>query len=127
VVEFVLDASAVLAELHREPGAETVKAARRSACISAVNYAEVITKLIDDGVPPGEAEVILERLHCDIVDADKYRSAIVGAMHEKTRRRGVSLADRYCLQLAQELRRPLLTTDRDLRTLDLGVEVTLIR
>ena len=69
----------------------------------------------------------LERLHCEIIDADKYRSAIVGAMHEKTRRRGISLADRYCLQLARELRVPLLTTDRDLKTLDLDVEVTLIR
>lgn len=127
MVEFVLDASAILAELHREPGAAAVKAARRSACMSAVNYAEIITKLIDDGVPPGEAEAILERLHCEIIDADKYRSAIVGAMHEKTRRRGISLADRYCLQLARELRVPLLTTDRDLKTLDLDVEVTLIR
>jgi ribonuclease VapC len=127
MIEYVLDASAILAELHREPGADVVKAARRSACMSAVNYAEVITKLIDDGVPPGEAEVILERLHCDVIDADKYRSAVVGALHVTTRRRGVSLGDRYCLQLAQELRLPLLTTDHGLMALDLGIEVTLIR
>ena len=127
MIEYVLDSSAILAELHREPGADIVKAARRSACISAVNYAEVITKLIDDGVPSAEAEIILERLHCDVIDADKYRSAIVGALHVKTRRRGVSLADRYCLQLAQELRLPLLTTDRELKSLDIGVEVRLIR
>jgi PIN domain nuclease of toxin-antitoxin system len=125
--DYVLDASAILAELHREPGAEQVRAARKSACISAVTYAEVIGKLLDEGVPLNQAETALARLYCDVMAADQYRSLMVGALHEKTRRRGVSLADRYCLQLARELGVPLLTTDRDLATLDVGVDVRPIR
>jgi PIN domain nuclease of toxin-antitoxin system len=127
MADYVLDASAILAELHQEPGAETVRAARRSACMSAVNYAEVIAKLLDEGVPLVQAETVLARLHCDIIEADKYRSLLVGALHEKTRRKGISLADRYCLQLAKELGLPLLTSDRDLRNLDVGVDVRPIR
>jgi ribonuclease VapC len=127
VIEFVLDSSAVLAELHREPGGAFVEAARPTACMSSVNYSEVLVKLIDEGVPPHQAEEILEHLHLVIVDADKHRSLMAGLLREKTRRRGISLGDRFCLQLAQELQLPVLTTDRRWKTLDLGVEVTLIR
>ncbi len=43
----VLDASAVLALVHDEPGAEIVAEALPSASLGAVNLAEVIGKLID--------------------------------------------------------------------------------
>jgi len=127
VIEFVLDSSAILAELHGEPGADTVRSVLPTACVSVVNYAEVITKLIDEGLPFSRAEDLFERLYCEVVDADKHRGALAGAMHEETRRTGVSLGDRFCLQLARELKLPALTTDRRWKTLDLGVEVTLIR
>lgn len=127
MIEFVLDSSAVLAKLHGAPGAEVVDAALASACISAVNYAEVITKLIDEGLPFSQAEDIFERLSCPVVEADKLRGALAGAMHDATRRTGVSLGDRFCLQLARELKVPVLTTDRAWSGLDLGVEVRLIR
>jgi len=48
-------------------------------------------------------------------------------LHEKTRRKGVSLAGRYCLQLAIELGVPVLTTDKIWASLDLDVEIVLIR
>jgi ribonuclease VapC len=127
VIESVLDSSAILAELHDEPGADAVRAALPTSCISVVNYAEVITKLIDEGLPFNQAEDFFERLFCEVIDADKYRGALVGAMHEATKRTGVSLGDRFCLQLGRELSVPVLTTDRRWKTLDLGVEVTLIR
>jgi len=127
VIEAVLDSSAVLALALLEPGAEAVRAALPSACISAVNYAEVITKLIDEGLPFDQAQTFFKRLYCQVIDADEDRAALAGEMHEKTRRTGVSLGDRFCLQLAQEFRVPVLTTDRRWKTLDLGVEVILIR
>ena len=127
MIEAVLDSSAILAELHDEPGADAVRAAMPTACISVVNYAEVITKLIDEGLPFNQAEDFFERLFCEVIDADKHRGASVGAMHEVTRRTGVSIGDRFCLQLARELNVPVLTTDRLWKSLDLGVEVMLIR
>jgi PIN domain nuclease of toxin-antitoxin system len=47
-------------------------------------------------------------------------------LHEKTKRKGISLGDRYCLQLAMELGVPLLTTDRRWASLGLDVQVELI-
>jgi PIN domain nuclease of toxin-antitoxin system len=127
LTEAVLDSSAVLAELFREPGADTVRAARPTACISAVNYGEVIARLVEEGVPAAEAEYMLERMAFDVVDADKRRSIEAGLLQQRTRRRGISLGDRYCLQLAIELGVPVLTADRRWAELDLGVQVELIR
>ncbi len=46
----VLDASAVLALLHDEPGAEHVAAALDGATLGAANFAEVVGKLVDADV-----------------------------------------------------------------------------
>ena len=50
MADCVLDASAVLARLRAERGGDVVQARAPDAVISAVNYAEVISKLIDLGV-----------------------------------------------------------------------------
>jgi len=127
MADTVLDSSAILANLFGEPGGEIARAAMQRACISAVNYAEVVTKLIDQGLTPMQAQDAIDRLGCELMDVDKHRAASAGALHEKTRRTGISLGDRFCLALAEELGLPVLTTDRRWKALDLGVEVTLIR
>ncbi len=43
----MLDASAVLALIHDEPGAEVVATELNSATLGAANLAEVISKLVD--------------------------------------------------------------------------------
>jgi PIN domain nuclease of toxin-antitoxin system len=98
-----------------------------SAAISAVNLAEVITKLLDEGLSAAEAEDAVLQLRCQVLEADEHRSALAGLLHEKTRRTGVSLGDRYCLQLAMELGVPALTTDRRWASLGLDVQVELLR
>jgi len=52
----VLDASALLAVLNQEPGAEKLTPELLSgAAISTVNLAEVHSKLVSRGLPPDEA------------------------------------------------------------------------
>jgi ribonuclease VapC len=127
VIEYVLDSSAILAAMLGEPGSDKVAAARPRARMSAVNYSEIIAKLVDEGLSPGQAEDVAERLGCEVVEADKQRSVLAGLLHHQTRRKGVSLGDRYCLQLAQELHVPVLTADRRWAALGLDVEIVLIR
>ena len=127
MADVVLDSSAILATLFGEPGGDLAKAAMKGACISAVICAEVLTKLIDQGLTAIQAQDAIDRLGCELMEVDKYRGALAGALHERTRRRGISLGDRFCLALAEELGLPVLTSDRRWTTLDLGVEVTLIR
>jgi PIN domain nuclease of toxin-antitoxin system len=125
--EVVLDASAVLADIYGEAGSEVVRQTAAHARLSAVNLAEVVTKLIDDGMPPDEADDLARRLRWAIEPVDADRALLCGLLYEKTRRTGVSLGDRFCLVLGQELGAPVLTADRRWATLDLDVEVRLIR
>ena len=127
MTEYVLDSSAVLADLRGEPGGDMVREVSASSYLSAINFAEVITKLIESGVPPDEATQIANGLEYTVLSADQERAALAGRLHARTRRTGVSLGDRFCLALAQELSLPALTGDRRWKTLDLGIEITLIR
>ncbi len=58
----VLDASAVLALLFSEPGADVVRPRMRGGLISTVNLAEVLAKLVDKGVPAEDAARAVDML-----------------------------------------------------------------
>ena len=124
----VLDASAVLAYLQREPGYETVqKALAEGSYISTVNLAEVLGKVVSRGI---DAELVLVRLDAlglqtiSFSDEDARLSA---QLVPKTRVAGLSLGDRACLALASRLNRVALTADTVWKSLDVGVNVALIR
>jgi len=123
----VLDASAVLADIYGEAGGDVARAALDGGRFSAVNLAEVVTKLIDDGLPANEVDFIARRLSCTVEPADRDRAVLSGLLQQQTRGSGISLGDRFCLALARELGLPVLTADRRWAEFELGVEVRLIR
>lgn len=123
----VLDSSALLAYIKAEPGAEVVKESIGDAVISAVNFAEAVSKLVDRGGTLNEARIVLGFAPVDIVDFDHRLAERAGALILKTRRKGLSLGDRACLALAERERLPVLTGDKAWAQLDLPIEVRLIR
>ena len=121
----VLDASAVLAYLLREPGWETVEEQLGDAVMSVVNAEEVLTRLIRRGESPARARRILELLDLKL---EPVSEAILWASLEfADRRYALSLGDRLCLATAQTLGREAWTADRHWATLDLPVPVRLCR
>jgi ribonuclease VapC len=127
MAESVVDASAVLALLRGERGADRVLSALPTAAISAANYAEVISKLIEKGLPLQVAVASAADLALEIAPLDVSSAVRAGTMHEVTRGRGISLGDRACLTLGEQLGLPVLTADRAWADLDLDIEVVLIR
>ncbi len=125
--EIVLDASALLARLHGEPGAEAVARYLSVALVSAVNLAEVGARLADLGMPDEVARQAIESLGVTIAPFDEDLAYASAALRASTRRRGLSLGDRACLALALLRSVPVLTGDRAWAELDIGVEVRLIR
>lgn len=124
----VLDASAALAYLRREPGFEVVGAAiRHGARMSAVNLAEVHTASVLRGISPDEVVARLGTIGVEIDPFEARDAAVVGLLRPMTKSLGLSLADRACLALAQRLDLRVLATDRLLAAVDVGVEVALIR
>lgn len=123
----VLDASALLAFLNGEAGAERVIELLPDACISAVNLSEVMAKLVEKGIPAREAAEILASLPLDILPADHALALRAGALRLETRAFGLSLGDRFCLALAEREGKPALTADKSWEQLSLGIEVVLVR
>lgn len=127
VNRLVLDSSALLAFLHREPGAEVVAEALDRAVISAVNLAEVATKLTERGVSLGHIQHLVSALKVGVIDFDNVLSYRVAALRASTKDAGLSLGDRACLATAQSLGATALTTDRSWTRVNVGVEIQVIR
>jgi ribonuclease VapC len=123
----VLDSSAVLAILNAEPGADLVIATLDDALLSTVNYAEVVTKIVERGGTYKEAEAALQLITATVVDFDLALAQRTGALRAETLKRGLSLGDRACLSLAEREGVPAITGDRSWLGAVSSVEVRLIR
>jgi PIN domain nuclease of toxin-antitoxin system len=108
----VLDASALLALLQDEPGAELVADLLPGGIISAVNLSEVVAKLTDRGMPGEAARAALEGLPIVVHPFDRESAYQAGALRPTTRTVGLSLGDRACLALAIHLDATAVTADR---------------
>jgi PIN domain nuclease of toxin-antitoxin system len=127
VSKYVLDASALLAFLNEEPGAERVGELLDSAVVSSVNMSEVITKLIDAQMPEGEIELVLTYLSCEVHPFEFDDAWYTARLRPLTKEKGLSLGDRACLGLARKLGVPAVTADKAWQRLKLDVPVEVIR
>lgn len=121
----VLDASALLAVLRGEPGAEAVDL--EGALVSAVTWTEVAQRLAPLGIAPSvlTARAVASGLVVAPFDLEQAeRAAALGA---PTRAVGLSLGDRACLALGQVAGAVVVTADRAWADLDVGVSVVLVR
>ncbi|MBS3934194.1 MAG: type II toxin-antitoxin system VapC family toxin [Truepera sp.] len=129
----VLDASALLALLRDEPGAERVEAVlERGAQLSAVNLAEVLSKLADLGEDPQEAQATMVARGLlggavVVVPFTEEDALAVARLRAYTQPLGLSLADRACLGLAKRLGLVALTADQVWERLAGEVQVEVIR
>lgn len=124
----VLDASVVLAVLFEERGAEKMTdKIMDSAVISAVNLAEVQSKLVKMGHPPEDAwrDALLLETDPEPFTADQAK--IAGSLIAKTVKHGLSLGDRACLALAIALQAPVYTTEQTWKNLKVGILIHVIR
>ena len=123
--EPVLDASALLAVMLEERGAEKVRDLLPGAIIGAVNLAEVVAKLQERGVPDEEIDRAIARLDLPVIPFDMAQAMVAGKLRARTL--GLSLGDRACLALAVVRGTPAVTMDRGWSALDIGAEVTVAR
>lgn len=123
----VLDASALIASIYEEKGADAVDRRLANALISTVNLTEVASYMIRQGMAPDEAEMLLRDLSLVVEDYDENQAFAAAGLLNKTASKGLSLGDRACLALALTKGLPVLTADRAWASLDTGVKVETIR
>jgi ribonuclease VapC len=108
----VFDASAVLALMQGESGADKLRDLQPDAIVNAVNAAEVLAKLVNRGMPAAEAQAAYDALH---METTPFEPALVG-ISARYVHKGVSLGDR-CFLAAAHRHGSGWTADHDLGVL----------
>ena len=123
----VLDASALLVLLLDEAGADAVAEVATDGVISAVNLAEVLSKLSDREVDASGLGDHLATAGVQVESMQASDAAEVADIRRLDTGRVLSLGDRCCLALGRRLSATVLTADRAWSGVDVGVEVRQLR
>jgi PIN domain nuclease of toxin-antitoxin system len=128
-VTYVLDASALLALLYREPGHDRVADLLDGAVISSVNWSETLAKLAQRGLVDRAAVEALLALGVEVVPFGRTDAERAARLWPAGRACGLSLGDRACLAVAQARSEGIaVTADKVWADLDIpDVTVELIR
>ncbi len=126
-MSIVLDASALLAVVRDEPGAEVVEPLVNGALMSSLNWSEVVQKVMQRGMDVGSVRSVTEAAGLQIVPFDVRQAERAARLWMVHRSAGLSLADRACLALALNRGATVVTTDRAWGRLTVGVPVMLAR
>lgn len=121
----VLDASALLAFLQDEPGAENVRL--EGAVMNSVNYSEVVQKSMAKNKAVTDLLEELRLLGLEVTAFTPEEGVVAAELYGTARRSGLSLADRACLATAKYLHGMAVTADHAWDDIDLGVPVKVIR
>jgi PIN domain nuclease of toxin-antitoxin system len=123
----VLDASALLALLFAEPGAERVAdVIAEGAVMSTVNLSEVAALLVRHGHEPEKMLApVREQVAVELFTPEDALTA--ARLSRLTAPKGLSLGDRACLALAKRLATRAVTAERAWAQLEVDVQIELIR
>lgn len=125
----VLDASALVALILREAGADLVEASLERSAMTTVNLAEVAGYFARRGSAEAEIRLMIDPLRIEHVVFDKELAYAAGLLLPATKTAGLSLGDRACLALARQRGVTALTADRAWQSLarPLGITIEVIR
>lgn len=126
----VLDASALLALINNEKGANKVEPLIGNIIMSSVNVTEVASKVYDILGNDNEEQcrLSIEPFIHSIIDFDKTLCYIAASLRNQTKHKGLSLGDRACLATALQLKLPVYTADKIWADLEIpNLQLKLIR
>jgi ribonuclease VapC len=125
--EYVLDASALIALVNGEKGAEKVRPLLPQAVIGAVNLCETVQVLRRGGLPMEAVIATLKPLLSTSIPLDESLAYRAASIHEHTRDVGLSFGDCACLALADQRKAPAVTAERAWDEAAVGVKLVKIR
>ena len=113
-MKYLLDASVIIALLNNEPTnlPLTTIINNDSQFISAVNWAEVVSKLCENGADGKLLQQLAQQLNLTILPYTENIAHTAGVLRYTTRQYGLSLGDRSCLATAIHHQLQILTADK---------------
>lgn len=121
----VLDASALLAWLQEEPGAEVVRDLLSDGVVTAANWSEVLQKAQQHGRDANEVAILLQALGLKVADVMKDDGEEAARMWSRARH--LSLADRLCLAAAKRLGLAATTAESEWKLFEDDIVIEVIR
>lgn len=126
--EVVLDASAILAIINAEPGAEKLTPdLLANAVCSTVNLAEVQATLVKRGWSADEAWEDATSPVRRVIPFSEQHARIAGSLVALAQSRGLSPGDRACIALGIALRAPIYTAQKSWSKLKMSERLHVIR
>ena len=125
--KIILDASAILAYIGEEPGAEIIEKWLADSAVSIVNLCEVISVLVREGKSEEEVSAGVHALIPVIIPFSWDVARMTAAMIIATQPKGLGLGDRAALATAKSLHIPVLTTESRWLDVSVGVDIRLLR
>jgi PIN domain nuclease of toxin-antitoxin system len=107
----IADASAIIAYLNFEPGAEEVRKHLARIRLTLVNLAEIVAVVSRHKVSRSWVEERIFRVFPELLPFDRDQAYLCGALEAVTRPKGISLGDRACLAAGILHGWPVLTTE----------------
>ena len=129
-INYVVDASALLAVANNEPYTPELPTLFANSIITTFNLAEAVSKMIiQDNADPASTWSYLGNFiqnHYPLDDELSYEAIMITKL---TKPLGLSLGDRYCLALGKILACPVYTADKAWKKLErsLNIKINLIR
>jgi ribonuclease VapC len=124
---YVLDASALVAVLRREPGAEFVEARMAGALMCTVNASEAVMRGVEKGFSEDLMAALISSQELELVSFDAELALSTARLRPSTKHLGLSFADRACIATAIRAKAVAVTADRIWATLDLPCTIEIIR
>lgn len=124
---YVLDASALLAVIHKENGADKVQPLLDESVISSVNWSEVMQKLRKAGLNASGIGQLLQSLGLEVVPFSEQQADIAAELWQQAAPLGLSLADRACVATGEAMQMEIVTADKVWKDLQITSPVFAIR
>lgn len=124
---YVFDASAFLAIVRKERGADLAASRLPGSSMSTINASEALMRGAEKGCSFELMRLLLANEGVSLVEFDEALAVSTALLRPATRAFGLSFADRACIATAVRLSAAIVTADRVWAELDLPCKVELIR
>ena len=125
--EYLLDASALLALIFDEPGADQIRGVFDQCRIHSANLAEAMRKMVYLGMPADEVISRIAELHLEMITELAWEeAAAIARLGTEAKRLGLSLGDCLCLAVAATTGTVVVTADRRWSEIQ-GVDVRIMQ
>ncbi|WP_341748898.1 type II toxin-antitoxin system VapC family toxin [Candidatus Tisiphia endosymbiont of Sialis lutaria] len=110
--KYLLDTSAIIALLKKEPGYKILEDVIASSSIASINLSELVSVLTRSNIAENEIDIIVADIVPEIIPFCENIAIKTGKLSRLTKDYGLSLGDRACIATGCYYNMEIYTTDK---------------